>query len=223
MDGAIPGRSAPGGAAAARQRIIGRLRDQWEGVTRVPLPEVHFLDSEAGIQAIHALRATISPSSASTLPPTASQPDFSAFQAPYVASNLGAVSQSLLHSLRSLQPSAERSAEHVAAQAREYVRRVLAEASAESIKVRSEAEELRALAAHSASLIARTSTARSGNVRKELEKTREEVERVLRGFKVWGTGAERVGEEVAGVVGSRWGYTLAQQVRSSAFSMFERG
>ena len=185
IDGALPGRAAPGGAMAARQRILTRLSAQWTSATDVPLPEVHFLDSEAGITAIHALRLSIDPS-------TPAAPDFDAFQAPYLASNLGATSQNVLHALRALhtEETRTRSAEHVARQARRYVSRVLAQAADEALRVRAEAEELRARAAHEAVVVGRMEAAREEKVRDELGRARAEVEGVFRGVRIWGPGVE---------------------------------
>lgn len=210
IDGPLPGRAAPGGAMAARQRILTRLSAQWTAATDVPLPEVHFLDSEAGITAIHALRLSIDPA-------TPAAPDFEAFQAPYLASNLGATSQNVLHALRALNTEAARSksAEHVARQARGYVARVLAQAADEALRVRAEAEELRARAAHEAVVVGQMEARREAKVREELGRARGEVEGVLRGVRVWGPGVEGVGEAVGRVVQGRWGQGIAQQVSNA--------
>lgn len=223
IDGTLPGQSSTG-VPAARERVLQRLQEQWTHLfrhdPRPPVPQTVFLDSESGIQAIHALQRAIRtpPSTADTHP----NRRFEEFQIAYRASNLGTVTASLLTTLQSLHPHdpAARStirlatAHHVRDRGIAYVRGVLGSLADQSRRVYLEAEELRAVAASEAGEIARHSAARRGVIQAELVGAREAVEGVLKGFNGWkfGRRVDMVGDEVGRVVDAQWGSTLAHQV-----------
>lgn len=168
------------------------------------------MDSERGIEAIHTLRRTMAHEK------TAS---FDAFQAAYVASNLGAISQALLGSIRALHPTRDAvrltTAQHTLHRAHAYVHATLGTLSDDARRVLIQAESLRALAAAEASAIARASAAGRAVIRAELGGAREGVEGVLGAWNGWRfvRAVEGVGAGVEAVVDRRWGHGLAYQVR----------
>jgi hypothetical protein len=178
------------------------------------------MDSERGIDAIHALQRTIrpSPAAAPTATTTGNADSFSDFQKGYLASNLGDVSQALLGTLRTLHAvrgeTRLQTAEHTLRRSEAYIHTTLGQLSDDARRVFIEADELRALAAHEASEIVRASAASGAVIREELKSAREGVEGVLKAWNGWrfAWGVERVGEGVGRVVDERWGHALGYQV-----------